>query len=110
MTKRKGIDYKNVKEVANEVAKVSKTLGMTSRLTGKIIASQFDFIRYIMERGDFETVRIPYIGKFSVSDKRLYYVNRVIRDGTVKNRKRNSGSGQRGSGNGEGVQEDTDQG
>jgi hypothetical protein len=110
MGKRKGIDYSGVKEVANEVAKVSKTLGMTNTLTEKIVVSQFDFIRYIIERGDFETVRFPYIGKFSVSDKRLYYINKIDRSGTVKDRKRGSGTGLSGSGNGEGVQKDTDQG
>lgn len=108
MSRRKGIDKDDVKEVAAEVSKVSKTLGITNRLAEKIISSQFDFIRYIIERGDFETVRLPYIGKFEVSPKRLFYVNN--KDGITPDRKWTGSSGQRRGGDSEGVQKDSDQG
>jgi hypothetical protein len=107
--RRKGIDYDKVKEIASEISKVSKTLGVSVSLTSKVIESQFDFIRYIIQRGDFETVRFPYVGKFTVSRKMLYDVN-LKNNGIAKDRKRNRSAGQRSSGNGEGVQEDTDKG
>lgn len=108
MSRRKGIDYDDVKQVANEVSKVSKSLGITNKLAQMIVSSQFDFIRYIIERGDFETVRFPYIGKFEVSPKRLFYVNN--KDGITEDRKWTGSARQRSSSDSEGVQEDTDQG
>jgi hypothetical protein len=96
---KKGIDHDKVKEIA-------KKLGMSIDLTNKIISSQFNFIRYVIEQSGFETVRFYHIGKFEVSEKRLFYLNN--KNGITQNRKRTSGVRQRRGSNGEGVQETGD--
>lgn len=98
---RKGIDQDKIKEIA-------KKLGMSIDLTTKIVSSQFDFIRYVIERSGFETVRFHHIGKFEVSQKRLFYLNN--KDGITENRKRTGSVRQRRSGDSEGVQETGDKG
>jgi len=42
----------------------------------KIINHQFKYIEKIMKEGKFETVRIPYFGKFSVKQKRVDHINK----------------------------------
>ena len=39
-----------------------------------VINSQFKFVGKIMKKGDFESVRLPYFGKFSVKAGRLKYI------------------------------------
>ena len=40
----------------------------------EIIKHQFKFVEKIMKKGDFESVRLPYFGKFSVNPKRVKYI------------------------------------
>ena len=42
----------------------------------KIVGHQFKYIEKIMKAGDFETIRLPYFGKFSVNPKRVKYINK----------------------------------
>ena len=42
-----------------------------------IINSQFKFVKEIIGKGDFDTVRIPYFGKFTVSNGRVKHINRL---------------------------------
>jgi len=46
----------------------------------KIINHQFKYIEKIMKKGDFETIRLPYFGKFSVNPKRVEYINKKKND------------------------------
>ena len=41
----------------------------------RIVGHQFKYLEKIMKEGNFETVRLPYFGKFSVNPKRLEYLN-----------------------------------
>lgn len=105
MGRRKGIYYNQVGGISEEISKVSKNLGVTKDLASKVVESQFDFVKYIIQRGDFETVRMPFIGKFSVSKVLLRKVNNR-EDGIIPNRKRSGSTGQSGSVDGQGVQKD----
>jgi len=49
----------------------------------KIITYQFKYISKIMKEGDFESIRIPYFGKFSVNPNRVKYLT------ALKNKKDN---------------------
>ena len=40
----------------------------------RIVNSQFKFVEKIVKKGDFESVRLPYFGKFSVKAGRLKYI------------------------------------
>jgi len=42
----------------------------------KIVNSQFKYVSEIVKEGNFETVRLPYFGKFSVKQKRVEYINK----------------------------------
>ncbi len=42
----------------------------------KIINHQFKYIEKVMKEGKFETVRLPYFGKFSVKQKRVDHINK----------------------------------
>jgi len=42
----------------------------------KIVDHQFKYIGEIMKEGKFETIRLPYFGKFSVNPKRVEYINK----------------------------------
>lgn len=40
-----------------------------------IVDSQFQYLKYQMERGEFSTIRLPYLGKFHVKLRRLQKIN-----------------------------------
>ena len=42
----------------------------------QIINYQFKYIEKIMKEGNFETIRLPYFGKFSVNPKRVEHINK----------------------------------
>ena len=42
----------------------------------KIVGHQFKYVKKIMEEGDFETIRLPYFGKFSVKPGRIKNLNK----------------------------------
>lgn len=42
----------------------------------KLVGHQFKYLEKIMKEGKFETVRLPYFGKFSVNPKRVEHINR----------------------------------
>tara|TARA_R110002020_G_scaffold341832_1_gene556391 strand:- start:380 stop:604 length:225 start_codon:yes stop_codon:yes gene_type:complete len=50
----------------------------------KIVNYQFKYVEKIMKEGKFESVRLPYFGKFSVNPKRLKHMNK--NDKTHKDR------------------------
>ena len=41
----------------------------------KIINSQFKFVEKIMKKGNFDSIRLPYFGKFSVNPNRVKHLN-----------------------------------
>jgi len=49
----------------------------------KIIDSQFKFTSIIMREGKFSTVRLPYLGKFTVNKKRVEHINK-LKDGVTR--------------------------
>ena len=40
-----------------------------------VVESQFEFIRYTIEKGLFNSVRMPYFGRFKVNPYRLQKLN-----------------------------------
>ena len=42
----------------------------------KIVNYQFKYVEKIMKEGNFESIRLPYFGKFSVNAKRLKHINK----------------------------------
>ena len=46
----------------------------------EIVEHQFKYISKIMKQGDFETVRLPYFGKFSVKQGRKDYIEKLKKE------------------------------
>ena len=42
-----------------------------------IVNHQFKFIGKIIKKGSFESVRLPYFGKWSVNKNRVKYINEL---------------------------------
>ena len=43
----------------------------------QIIGYQFKFVTKIIKEGKFDTVRLPYFGKWSVNQNRVKYINKL---------------------------------
>ena len=42
-----------------------------------MINHQFKFVENIMKKGNFEMIRLPYFGKFSVNPNRVKHINKL---------------------------------
>jgi len=54
---------------------IAQELGATHSEVYNIVESQFTYVKKVMEHGAFETVRLPYLGKFTVNAKRVQLLN-----------------------------------
>ena len=43
----------------------------------EIVTFQFKFVQTIIKKGNFESVRLPYFGKFSAKKERIKYINKL---------------------------------
>lgn len=43
----------------------------------EIVNHQFKFAEKIMKKGHFDSVRLPYFGKFSVNPNRVKHINKL---------------------------------
>ena len=50
----------------------------------EIVNHQFKFVATIMKEGNFDTIRLPYFGKFTVNKNRLKYINEKTNKKNVK--------------------------
>tara|TARA_R110000744_G_scaffold190921_2_gene310129 strand:- start:1085 stop:1306 length:222 start_codon:yes stop_codon:yes gene_type:complete len=46
-----------------------------------IVNSQFKFVDKIIRKGKFESIRLPYFGRFSVNPNRVKHINK-LKNGT----------------------------
>tara|TARA_R110002012_G_scaffold221177_2_gene392745 strand:+ start:288 stop:524 length:237 start_codon:yes stop_codon:yes gene_type:complete len=60
---------------------------LTIKEVEKIVMHQFKFVANIMSKGNFETVRLPYFGKFSVNKKRVKFINKLKNETSKKTSK-----------------------
>lgn len=59
------------KEYERIIAKLSEETGISKIKIELAVASQFKGVKKIIEKGEWENVRLRYLGKFEVSKKRL---------------------------------------
>jgi|TARA_R110000787_G_scaffold112958_1_gene221865 nucleoid DNA-binding protein len=43
----------------------------------EIVEYQFKYVTKVMKQGNFDTVRLPYFGKFSVKQGRVDYIEKL---------------------------------
>lgn len=60
---------------------------LTTKEVEKIVTHQFKFVANIMTEGKFETVRLPYFGKFSVNKNRVKFINKLKNETSEKTSK-----------------------
>ena len=65
---------KNKKEIIYSLA---NKYNLSLKKTEEIISYQFKYVTKIMKEGKFETIRLPYFGKFSVNPNRVKHINKL---------------------------------
>jgi nucleoid DNA-binding protein len=50
----------------------------------KIINFQFKFVAKQMKKGDLDSIRLPYFGKFSVNKNRVKHIKRLKSEKIIK--------------------------
>ena len=65
---------KNKKEIIYSLA---NKYNLSLKKTEEIISYQFKYVTKIMKEGKFETIRLPYFGKFSVNANRVKHINKL---------------------------------
>jgi len=43
----------------------------------EIVEHQFKFVEKIIKKGDFDSIRLPYFGKWSVNPNRVKYITKL---------------------------------
>ena len=59
-------------------------LGVPKRSVTNIINAQFKFVSKTIKEGNFESVRLPYFGKFDVNEHRLKHIQK--KNGSINNK------------------------
>lgn len=59
------------------IYKLANKYNLSLELVEDIVNHQFKFISKTMKKGDFESVRLPYFGKFSVKPNRIKYITKL---------------------------------
>jgi nucleoid DNA-binding protein len=52
--------------------------GGTYEEVSEVVMSQFSFVKRHIEKGEFSTIRLPYLGKFYVKPGRLSKLNHAV--------------------------------
>ena len=67
------------------IANVAKQLGSSIKQVEEIVMTQSAYARYVMEKGAFEGIAFPYLGKFVVDPKKVKASNeRVAKTNALK--------------------------
>lgn len=56
------------------ISKVAQELNLDEELVEKVVRSQFNFTKEVMEEGNMDSVHLAYFGKFAVKPNRLDYL------------------------------------
>ena len=57
---------------------------LTLKQVEEIINSQFKFVAKIIKKGKFDTIRLPYFGKFIVDKNRVKHINKLKHEKDLK--------------------------
>lgn len=55
---------------------IARELGIPKEDVEEVVRHEFKFVKKVMERGNFNSVRLPRFGIFEVNEKRLRNVQR----------------------------------
>ena len=63
------------------IQKLASKYNLPLQVVEDIVYSQFKFVSKIIKKGNFDSVRLPYFGKFHVNKNRLKYIQK--KDGST---------------------------
>jgi nucleoid DNA-binding protein len=63
-----------VKSKKDLIYSLANTYELPIDVVERIVTYQFKVVTEIMAKGEFETIRLPYLGKFSVNKSRVKYI------------------------------------
>lgn len=66
------------------IQKIATKYNLPLKVVEDIVYSQFKFVSKIIKDGKFDSVRLPYFGKFHVNKKRLKYIKQ--KSGSTNNK------------------------
>tara|TARA_R110000787_G_scaffold205252_2_gene315665 strand:+ start:140 stop:379 length:240 start_codon:yes stop_codon:yes gene_type:complete len=66
-----------VKDKEMLIYSLANKYNLPIKTVSKIINHQFKFVEKIMRKGDFDSIRLPYFGKFTVNKKRVEYITKL---------------------------------
>ena len=56
------------------IQKLASKYNLPLKVVEDIVYSQFKFVSNIIKEGEFDSIRLPYFGKFYVNKNRLKYI------------------------------------
>lgn len=59
------------------ILETAQELGLPVNTVRKIVDSQFALVKETMESGTFESIRLPYLGRFSAKLKQVQMINHM---------------------------------
>jgi nucleoid DNA-binding protein len=59
------------------IYKIANKYNLPLQTVERIVNSQFKYLAKIMNDGNFDSVRLPYFGKFSVKKGRIAHIKRL---------------------------------
>lgn len=62
------------------ILELSEEIGGSRKEIREIVKTQFEFVKFVIEHGTFESVQLPYFGKFRVKPHRLKMLNQSKKD------------------------------
>jgi hypothetical protein len=80
---RSALKEEIIREIRQENQKV---IGMTAEHISNVVEFQFQFVRKVIEAGEYEGVRLPYLGKFYTKVERI----KALTDGTFRRKREQS--------------------
>ena len=60
------------------IQKLASKYNLPLKVVEDIVYSQFKFVSNIIKEGEFDSIRLPYFGKFYVNKNRLKYIKEKI--------------------------------
>jgi nucleoid DNA-binding protein len=66
------------------IQKIATKYNIPLQIVEEIISHQFKFVSKIINKGKFDSVRLPYFGRFHVNKNRLKHIKE--KSGTINNK------------------------
>ena len=66
------------------IQKIASKYNHPLQIIDKMVTHQFKFVSKIIKEGNFDSIRLPYFGKFHVNKNRLKYIKE--KSGTTNNK------------------------